>query len=396
MKIIIAGDGDTGCHLARQLCAENQDVVLIGEDRKRLEELDSRNNIMVQYGSGVMPSNLKSAGVAGCDLFVSVTPWGNENIVSSQLAKALGAGRTVARIDNGELITDIALYPEYLVAHQIRTLLKHNWVKQWFELHDGALVIVGVKVRPESELAGRHLYELLKSEHPFHVAAIRRKGKTIIPKGDNRIEANDIVYLSMLPDGADRVAGLCGHSPCRVQKVMISGAGKLARQIVQALQHSGYDITVIDADTARCRKLSARYPSVTVVNADQRDYEMLCDEGLESTDAFIAVNDSSEMNIVGSLLAKDAGVPRTIAEIEDIQYFTEAENLNIDVVVNKKLLTLPVAGGCRCVGDSRGAGFQNHKSRRQRPEAAKRNDLGGYSPERRGNAGVGRHPDTDR
>ena len=183
MKIIIAGDGDTGCHLARQLCAENQDVVLIGEDRKRLEELDSRNNIMVQYGSGVMPSNLKNAGVAGCDLFVSVSPWGNENIVSSQLAKALGAGRTVARIDNGELITDamrdvlrhtgidIALYPEYLVAHQIRTLLKHNWVKQWFELHDGALVIVGVKVRPDSELAGMHLYELMKSEHPFHVAA---------------------------------------------------------------------------------------------------------------------------------------------------------------------------------------------------------------------------------
>lgn len=351
MKIIIAGDGDTGCHLARQLCAENQDVVLIGEDRKRLEELDSRNNIMVQYGSGVMPSNLKSAGVAGCDLFVSVTPWGNENIVSSQLAKALGAGRTVARIDNGELITDamrdvlrntgidIALYPEYLVAHQIRTLLKHNWVKQWFELHDGALVIVGVKVRPESELAGMHLYELMKSEHPFHVAAIRRRGKTIIPKGDNHIEANDIVYLSMLPGVADRVAGLCGHRPGRVQKVMISGAGKLARQIVSALRQSGYAITVVDADTARCRKLSALYPSVTVVNADQRDYEVLCDEGLESTDAFIAVNDSSEMNIVGSLLAKDAGVPRTIAEIEDIQYFAEAENLNIDVVVNKKLLT---------------------------------------------------------
>lgn len=351
MKIIIAGDGDTGCHLARQLCAENQDVVLLGEDRKRLEELDSRNNIMVQYGSGVMPSDLKAAGITWCDLFIGVTPWGNENIVSSQLAKALGARRTVARIDNGELITDsmrdvlrntgidIALYPEYLVAHEIRTLLKHNWVKQWFELHDGALVIVGVKVRQDSELAGLQLYELIKSEHPFHVAAIRRKGKTIIPKGDNRIEANDILYLSMLPDVADKVAGLCGHRPHRVQKVMISGAGKLTRQIVPALQHLGYGITVIDSDTARCRKMSARYPSVTVVNSDQRDYEVLCDEGLESTDAFIAVNDSSEMNIVGSLLAKDAGVPWTIAEIEDIQYFTEAENLNIDVVVNKKLLT---------------------------------------------------------
>lgn len=351
MKIIIAGDGDTGCHLARQLCAENQDVVLLGEDRKRLEELDSRNNIMVQEGSGVMPSILRAAGVSGCDLFIGVTPWGNENIVSSQLAKALGAKRTVARIDNGELISDrmrevlrgtgidIVVYPEYLVAHEIRTLLRHNWVKQWFELHDGALVIVGVKVRPDSELAGRHLYELVKPEHPFHVAAIRRKGKTIIPKGDNQIKVNDILYLTMLPEVADRVARMCGHAPRRVQKVMISGAGKLTRQIAQALADSGYHITVVESDSARCHKLSMRFPSVTVVNSDQRDYEVLSEEGLETCDVFIAANDSSEMNIVGSMLAKDAGVPWTIAEIEDIQYFAEAENLNIDVVVNKKLLT---------------------------------------------------------
>lgn len=351
MKIIIGGDGDTGSHLARQLCAENLDVVLIGEDRKRLEELDSRNNIMVQEGSGVMPSILRAAGVSGCDLFIGVTPWGNENIVSSQLAKALGAKRTVARIDNGELIgdsmnevlrgtgIDIVVYPEYLVAHEIRTLLRHNWVKQWFELHDGALVIVGVKVRPDSELAGRHLYELVKPEHPFHVAAIRRKGKTIIPKGDNQIKVNDILYLTMLPEVADRVARMCGHAPRRVQKVMISGAGKLTRQIAQALADSGYHITVVESDSARCHKLSMRFPSVTVVNSDQRDYEVLSEEGLETCDVFIAANDSSEMNIVGSMLAKDAGVPWTIAEIEDIQYFAEAENLNIDVVVNKKLLT---------------------------------------------------------
>lgn len=351
MKIIIGGDGDTGSHLARQLCAENQDVVLIGEDRKRLEELDSRNNIMVQEGLGVMPSILRAAGVSGCDLFIGVTPWGNENIVSSQLAKALGAKRTVARIDNGELIgdsmnevlrgtgIDIVVYPEYLVAHEIRMLLRHNWVKQWFELHDGALVIVGVKVRPDSELAGRHLYELVKPEHPFHVAAIRRKGKTIIPKGDNQIKVNDILYLTMLPEVADRVARMCGHAPRRVQKVMISGAGKLTRQIAQALADSGYHITVVESDSARCHKLSMRFPSVTVVNSDQRDYEVLSEEGLETCDVFIAANDSSEMNIVGSMLAKDAGVPWTIAEIEDIQYFAEAENLNIDVVVNKKLLT---------------------------------------------------------
>ena len=323
----------------------------MGKDPKRLEELDSRNNMMVMEGSGVMSSSLQTAGVAGCDLFIGVTPWGNENIVSCQLAKALGAKRTVARIDNGELITermrgilsstgiDTVVYPENLVAHEIHNILKHNGVKLWFELNEGALVIVGVKVVGGSWLDGKHLYELMKSEHPFHVAAIKRKGKTIIPKGDDEIMAGDIMYLSMLPGVADTIAGMCGCKTKKIKKVIISGAGKLTRQIVSVLAGGGYDITVIDSDTARCRKLSVRYPSVTVVNSDQRDYSVLCDEGLESCDAFIAATDSSEMNIVISMLAKDAGVPCIIADVEDIQYFTEAENLNIDVVVNKMLLT---------------------------------------------------------
>lgn len=351
MKIIISGDGYTGTHLAQQLCSENEDVILLGEDKKRLEELDSRHNIMVIEGSGVLPSSLQNAGISRCDLFIGVTPWGNENIVSSQLAKALGAKRTMARIDNGELVTDrmrdilrdtgidTVVYPENLVAHQIHTILQHNGVKQWIELNDGALLIVGVKVIPDSELDGKHLHELMKSEHPFHVAAIKRRGKTIIPKGDDRIIAGDILYLSMLPGADEKIVGMCGCKTKNIQKIIISGAGKLTRQIVSVLAGSRYDITVIDSDAEKCRKLSGRFPSITVVNSDQRNYEVLCDEGLESCDAFIAANDSSEMNIVVSMLAKDAGVPCIIADIEDIQYFTEAENLNIDVVVNKMLLT---------------------------------------------------------
>lgn len=351
MRILISGDGYTGSHLARLLSMENQDVILIGEDKKRLEELDAQNNIIAIEGSGVMPSSLMSAGVSHCDLFIGVTPWGNENIVSSQLAKALGARRAVARIDNGELITDrmrkilsntgidTVVYPENLVAHQILTILKHNGVNQWFELNNGALVIVGVKVIPDSRLDGIYLYELMKSEYPFHVAAIKRRGTTIIPKGNDRIIAGDILYLSMLPGIDDSVVGMCGRRTNKIRKVIISGAGKLTRQIVSVLSAGEYDVTVIDSDQGRCRKLSVGYPSVTVVNADQRDYEVLCDEGLGQSDAFIAANDSSEMNIVASMLAKDAGVPCIVADIEDIQYFTEAENLNIDVVVNKMLLT---------------------------------------------------------
>lgn len=352
MKIIIAGDGYTGGHLARLLSAENEDVVLMGQDRKRLDELDAKHNIMVMEGSGVSPASLRAAGVTDCDLFIGVTPWGNENIVACQLAKALGARRTVARIVNEELITpemrrvlrdtgiDTVVYPENLVAHEIRTLLRHNGVKQWLELYDGALVIVGVKVAKGSELDGIHLRELMKSKDPFHVAAIKRRGKTIIPKGDDGVEAGDILYLSLLPEVSERVIEMCGRRTIRVRNLLIAGAGKLSRQIVAVLSEGGLkNITVVDSDQARCRKLSLRYPSVTVVNADQRDYRVLCEEGLESCDAFIAANDSSEMNIVGAILAKDSGVPGVIADIEDLQYFAEAENLNIDIVVNKMLLT---------------------------------------------------------
>lgn len=350
MKILISGDGDTGSHLARQLSMEDQDVILMGRDKAHLDDLDSRYNIMTYEGIGVSPDSLREAGVADCDLFIAVTPWENENMISSQLAKSMGAGRTVARIDNGEFMRpevreifrrtgiDELVYPEYVAADVIATTLTRNWVRSWFELHGGALIVAGVKLMPGCELDGMPLHDLGKSRNHFHVSAIRRGSETIIPRGSDVLHAGDVAYFSMLRGGGEEVAELCGRSSHKVSKIMISGAGRISRQL--ARRFSGrFDITVVDSDRAKCAKLAAMAPGVTVVNSDQRDVDVLREEGIDSCDVYLALNDSSEMNIVGCMLAKDAGVEKTIAEIEDIQYFVEADSLNIDVVINKKLLT---------------------------------------------------------
>lgn len=350
MKILICGDGDTGSHLARQLSRENQDVVIMGREKEHLADLDARYNIMTYEGSGVSPDALRGAGVKGCDLFISVTPWENENMIASQLAKSMGAGRTVARIDNGEFMRpeiqeifrntgiDMLVYPEYVAASEICTLIQHNWVKNWFELHSGALIVAGVRIMAHCELDGVQLRDLARGSHPFHVAAVRRGENTIIPNGDTILQSGDIAYFTFIRGNGQAIAKLCGRVSHKVRKILISGAGRMTRQLCFQISGS-YETTVIDSDYEKCSKLTSLCPGVTVVNADQRDIDLLREEGLGKCDVFIALNDSSETNIVACMLAKDAGVEKTIAEIEDIQYFAEADSLNIDVVVNKKLLT---------------------------------------------------------
>lgn len=350
MRIIISGDGDTGTHLARQLSQENQDVLLMGTDDAHLGELDARYNIMTMNGRSVSPSALTEAGVSDCGLFIAVTPWENGNMISCQLAKMLGARRTVARIDNSELMqrreseflakngVDELVYPEYIAAKEIVSILNRNWTRRWFELHNGEIIVAAVKITKDSPLAGVLLREFAKSRVPMHVAALRRGMQTIIPRGDDMIEAGDVAYFTLLKDGEDELLGLCGMENRRISRILISGAGRMTRQLAPHLS-GHYKVTVIDSDVSKCRRLSQTEPSFTIVNIDQKDIESLREEHISECDAFIALNDSSEMNIIGSMLAKASGVPLAIAEIEDLQYFTEAENLNIDAVVNKKLLT---------------------------------------------------------
>lgn len=351
MKILIAGTGDTATHLAKMLSREDQDVVVMGRDTNVLLELDQRYNLLTYEGNPVVPSHLRQAGASGCNLFIAVTPFENHNLVSSEIAKWLGAQRTLARIDNGELLNedihdhfvnigvDEMVYPEYLASHEINRALEHPWLKAIYPLHSGAVTVGAVRVQPGAPISGTVLRDFDKEHYKMHICAIKRDGMTIIPGGNDTIESYDIVYFTTAknPDEHE-IMHLFGKHGRQIKSVMIIGAGKMTEAVINLIAGK-YSVTVIEPDRSLCDKIASRCDGVTVVCADFRDVDILREEGIRNFDALISLSDSSEKNIVCSMVGRTLGVPFTIAQIEDIQYFSEADDLNIDVVINKKLLT---------------------------------------------------------
>lgn len=350
MKIVIAGAGEVGTHLAKLLSREEQDITLLDRDRSRLEALDARYNLLTVVGPPVSFSALRAAGVENAELFIAVTPYETDNVVACEIAKSFGAQKTVARIDNYEFMDPAnsafftrsginhTIYPEYLAALEIRTALERNWVRNWFELHDGEIIVVGIKLRDNARIAGMQLKEFAATRHNFHVSAIRRKNETIIPRGDDRLLPNDILYFTTTRDYVDELIDLCGKTRRRIHNIMIMGGSRIAVRLVSLIGSKNYDVKILERDRDKCAYLAERCPEAEIIHGDGRDIEVLRQEGVEATDAFIALSDSSETNILACLSAKEMGVKKTIAEVENIQFISEAENLNIGTIINKKLL----------------------------------------------------------
>lgn len=350
MKIVIAGAGDVGTHLAKLLSKEEQDIVLIDKDREKLEIVDANYNLMTVTGSPTSLSAIKEAGGGSADLFIAVTPFETSNITACSIAGYLGAKSTVARIDNYEFMTDKAttffktiginhtIYPEYLAAQEIITALKHTWARHWFELHGGKIYLIGVKVTSSAQFIGQPLKDITRQNHFLHVSAIRRRHETIIPRGDDIIEENDIIYLTATGDQLELIRELCGKTAHKVKKVLIMGGSRIAVRLID-LGKDHFRFKIIENNPDRCKWLAERIPTnVTIVQGDARDNEVLIEAGIEETDAFVSLTGSSEANILASLTSKEFGVKKTIAEVENIQFISEAEALNIGTIINKKLL----------------------------------------------------------
>lgn len=350
MKIIIAGAGEVGTHLAKLLSQEGLDIVLIDDDESKLMSIDANYNLMTMVGSPTAFKVLTRAKVGDCDLFIAVTPFETRNIVSCSFAKRLGARKTVARIDNYEFLkpeykayfsdmgVDDLIYPENFASQEIITALKHSWVRNWFELYNGELILSGIKLRESAKIVGMKLKDLAMADHPFHICAIRRRHETIIPRGDDHLEVNDIAYFTFRRDSIDYIIDICGKKTRPIKKILIMGGSRIGIQLANMLDDD-YHIKFIEENREKCYKLVEKIPeNCSVVNGDARDIDLLREEGISEYDAFIALTDSSETNILACLTAKEFGVWKSIAEVENIQFIAEADNLNIGTVINKKLL----------------------------------------------------------
>ena len=349
MKIIIAGAGEVGTHLAKMLSKEDQDITLLDSDQSRLDMIDSNYNLMTWNGSTSSFDSLSDVGVADADLYIAVTPYETRNITSCAIAKRLGAKKTVARIDNSEFLvpenkkvlrdigSDFLIYPENVAANEIATALSHNWARYWAELHDGRLLLIGVKIHANSVLLNVKLKDLPVTTHDFHIAAIKRSSETIIPNGNDEILPGDIVYFITTPPFTQRVRELCGKTKRVIKKVLVMGGSRITRRFAR-LYSDKFHIKILDKDMANCEEMATLFPDCEIVYGDGRDIEVLAENNIYQYDAFMALTDSSETNILTCMTAKEFGVPKTIAEVENLQFFGQAENLNIGSIINKKLL----------------------------------------------------------
>lgn len=349
MKIIIAGAGAVGTHLAKLLSRERHDITLIDDERERLEAIGSNFELLTICASPSSIATLKSADVGKADLFIGVTPDEAHNMTCCMLASKLGAKRTVARVDNYEYTRpehqeffktvgiDSIIYPEMLAGREIMHNLKHSWVRQWVEVQNGALVMLGVKVRNNATILNTPLRSLCGPDAPYHIVAIKRESETIIPHGNDSIAAGDVVYFMTTPDYVEQLRVITGKEDYpEVRNIFIMGGGSTA---VQALWNMPDHIhaKLIEQDVERCRRLNEVIRRhVLILHGDGRDVDLLVDEGIRGADAFVALTDNAEANILSCLTAKRLGVRKTVAMVENTDYISMAESLDIGTVINKK------------------------------------------------------------
>lgn len=358
MKIVIAGAGEVGSHLAKMLNNETNEVTVIDVREDRLEALAASTDVITVEGNPSTIKVLQQAGVPYADLFIAVNPSESQdvNIVSAMLAKKLGSKKVTARINNEEYLTyenkylftemgiDLLFYPEKIAAGEIVDLLKRSATTDSLEFARGKLQVAVFKLEEESELIGMNMMEFSSVAATeglkFRVVAISRNDETIIPKFDTKFKYHDLVFIISKREGMDMLMKYIGKENIEVKNLMILGGSPIGEMVAKQLSRQLDSIKLIEINKEKCLDLSEKLPSnVVVVNGDGRNSDMLLEESIRDYDAFVAVTNNSETNILACVAAKSLGVPRAIAEVENLEYIRLAESMGVDAVINKKLIT---------------------------------------------------------
>lgn len=358
MKIIIAGAGEVGSHLAKMLSGESNDITVIDPEIERLRTLSETADVITVNGNTTSLDVLKYAGADKADLFIAVNPSTSQdvNIVSAMLAKKLGSKKVTARVNNEEYLTyenkpmfsemgiDLLFYPEKIAAGEIVELLKKNSSTDALDFGRGKLQISAFKLEEESEALDMKLIDFTNSISSegvqFRVVAISRDGETIMPRFDTKFRYHDVVYLIATREGMSTLMNHLRKEDITVRKLMILGGGKIGEMVAKQISGQMDTLKIIERDRERCLALTEKLgSSVSVVNGDGRNTDMLLEESIKEFDAFVAVTDSSETNILACVAAKNMGVNHTIAQVENLEYIRLAEGMGVDAVINKKLIT---------------------------------------------------------
>ena len=354
MKIVIAGAGEVGLHLSKMLSYESHDITLVDNNEVNLKDGENYLDIKVINGDSSSPSILNKANVSNADLVIGVTASESINFFTCILSKKLGAKRTIARVTNTEFIEngskfdfspigiDEIISPENLAANEVKLLINDSGFTNSHDFENGALKMMAAKIQNNAPFVGKTVMEAA-SVFPgikFMPIAIERGGShtAIIPRGDTVFKNDDHVYFITCHDGVDELYNLMGTKKDRIQKIMILGGGRVGNKVAKELSNEGYSVKLIENNSEKAEHLANSLPNVLVLNIDGTRVDLLSEESLDDMDAFIATTGDSQKNIMSCLMAKSKNISRTIAIVDNTDYFELSESIGVDTLINKKLL----------------------------------------------------------
>ncbi len=351
MRIIIAGMGDVGLHLAKHLSSEEHDIVAIDVNKQRLSYTDSLSDIMTINGTSTSISVLNMARIEKADLLVAVTSSEEVNLTTAIIGKKLGAKKTIARIANDEYLApenynrftelgiDFMIYPEELAALETVNLILRSAATDVFEFEQGKLSVIGLRVDKNAPVIHKKIIDIAKQYHSvdYRIVAIYRNFKTIIPRAQDIFLPDDQVFVVTTPSGIDTILKLAGKENQKFENIIILGGGKIGRMTAKLLEDS-VGIKLIESDKVKSFELADYLKKTLVIQGDGRDIDLLAQEGIIDTDVFIAVTDDTETNIITCLMAKHLGVTKTIAHVEKADYIPLTQTIGLDSLINKKII----------------------------------------------------------
>ncbi|MBT3181988.1 MAG: Trk system potassium transporter TrkA [Deltaproteobacteria bacterium] len=353
MSILIIGGGEIGQFIAEQLITEKKEVIIIEKDERVIDEIEESLDVKFVLGNGAAPHILQEAGLSEAEMVIAVTNSDEANLLATILAgmEAPQAIR-IARIRNPEfdieeeklqenLRIDLLINPDKEAARAIRKVLQVPGAFDTLDFFDGGVKIVGTKVKRESPLIDRKLKDLnsLRDDGHFLVAAIIRNNELIVPRGNDSVQTDDVVYFAADSQYTTEGMKLLGYKRQKIDDIMIFGGGYIGRNLASALEKRGANVKLIESDPQLCSVCSRNLDKSVILNAQGTDQEVLQEENIQKMDAFIAVTKDDEDNIISSLLAKRMGCPFAIALSHKSSYQALISSIGIDVVINPRQIS---------------------------------------------------------
>lgn len=350
MKIIIAGAGEVGYYLAKLLEKEYRDITLIDTQKEKLDFVEKNLGIATVLGDSTSYSALNAANIKNADLLIAVTSVESTNITTCLIGKKLGAKFTIARINNMEYLVnknildlhtlgiDELISPESLAAREVKYLLKSPTLTEIFNIQNKDLYMMGLHLENDNPIVNKTVAESahLLSNDSFMISAVLRNGKTVIPTGELQLLKDDLVYFLSTDDGKEKVLDYAGKKNIQIKNILVIGGSRTGKYIALRLSKY-YNIKLIEKDFEKCNYLAKLIPNVQIVCGDGSDVSLLKEERIINYDAVISVTGNSETNIFTCLIAKELGVKKTIAMVENIGLFDYSQKMGIDTLINKKM-----------------------------------------------------------